>query len=99
MNIYRLNQGWSPDGAAVHPVDHVADYPDLDAAKTEAEQAAGRPLTWAWMAERNAWRAVTGHDQAAEIEPWRAVTGHDQAAEIEPCQRLSGIAVDVGVMP
>jgi hypothetical protein len=35
----------------------------------------------------------------AERNAWRAVTGHEQAAEIEPCQRLSGIAVDVGVMP
>jgi hypothetical protein len=84
MTIYRLNQGWSPDGAAVHPVDHVADYPSLADAQAEAQQAAGRRLTWTWMAERNAWRAVTGHDQAAEIEP---------------CRKVSGISVDVGVMP
>jgi hypothetical protein len=84
MNIYRLNEGPSPDGAAVHPVDHVADFPDLGAAKAEAERIAGRPLVWAWREDRKAWRALTGHDEAAEIEP---------------CRKLSGISVNVGMMP
>jgi hypothetical protein len=33
-----------------------------------------------------------------ERNVWRAVTGHEEAAEIEPCHRLTGITVAVGTM-
>jgi hypothetical protein len=70
-DVFKLLQGWSPNGGAVHPVDERGDYPDLAA----AQEAAGTGLTWEWMPVRGVWRAATGREEAAEIMPCRRLAG------------------------
>lgn len=61
---YRLCQGYSPNGEAVHPYYRIDEYWTL----ADAQISAGRNLRWEWIEERNVWRAETGYEEAAEIE-------------------------------
>ena len=70
-DVFKLLQGWSPKGGAVHPVDEVGEYPDLAA----AQEIAGTGLTWEWMPVRGGWRAEIGHEEAAEIIPCHRLAG------------------------
>ena len=61
---YRLCQGYSPNGEAVHPYYRIDEYWTLE----DAQASAGSNLPGEWVEERNVWRAGIGSEEAAEIE-------------------------------
>lgn len=41
-SIFKLMSGWCPGGEAFHPIDHVGDYPNLDAVNGDDKQTGAR---------------------------------------------------------
>jgi len=70
---YTFRIGFSADGRTLHPSEaepaEGVRFPDLDQAKDEAEQCAGRALRWVHNPDVGSWTAVVGDGRVAVITP------------------------------